>query len=163
MLLSCEFIREILHYDPITGIFTWKVDRSGAVKIGSVAGGPHNRGYWNIRIGDKKYLAHRLAWIWMTGEWPEDQIDHKDNNRSNNAWYNLREASKNQNARNTTKYSNSKSGIKGVSFHKASGKYIAQIQLNGRNKHLGVFDDIEKAREAYKIAVAWYHREFGKT
>ncbi len=162
-MLIYEFLKEILHYDPTTGIFTWKVDRSGAVVIGSIAGGPHNKGYWNIRIGDKKYLAHRLAWFWMTGEWPENEIDHRDNNKRNNAWYNLREATRAQNVKNTRGYKNSKTGIKGVSLHKATGKYIAQIQLNGRMKHLGLFDDIEKAAEAYRIAVAWYHGEFGKT
>lgn len=162
-MITYEFLKEILHYDPITGLFTWKVDRSGAVKIGSIAGGPHNKGYWNIRVGDKKYLAHRLAWFWMTGEWPEEQIDHKDCNRRNNTWVNLREATRSQNAKNTTKYKNNKSGFKGVCFSKQSENYIAQIQLNGRTKFLGHFNTAEEAAEAYKIAVTWYHREFGRT
>lgn len=58
-----EFLKSILEYEPLTGVFRWKTDRSGAVKIGSIAGGHHNKGYWHIRIGDKRYLAHRLAWL----------------------------------------------------------------------------------------------------
>lgn len=97
-MLSQEYLKSILHYDPETGILSWKVDRR-RVKIGQIAG-YLCLGYVAIGIDGKLYKGHRLAWLYMTGEWPKDEIDHINRTKHDNRWVNLREATKEQNCDN---------------------------------------------------------------
>jgi hypothetical protein len=114
MLLTAEKVRELLHYDPDTGIFTWRVNRSNA-KAGAIAGSMDN-GYRLIKINGHKHLASRLAWLYMTGAWPERNIDHRDLGPSNDRWENLRLGDHSENAQNTHVRRNNKVGKKGVHF-----------------------------------------------
>jgi hypothetical protein len=122
-LITATRLRELLHCDPETGIFTRR-------KTGRIVGTPNNRGYLVIRAGDRVHKVSRLAWLWMTGEWPKDQIDHANLNKADNRWLNLREATPSQNARNCPRLSSNTSGYKGVSWGQAivDGHYPAQRQ-----------------------------------
>jgi len=141
-------LQRILKYDPVTGIFTWAAKTSRKVVVGSVAGGKNLAGYTVIGIGGRTYYAHRLAFVYMTGSTPH-QIDHKDGERGNNAWANLRPATHQQNILNAKLASSNTSGFKGVSWHKAAGKWSAYIILDDKKKHLGLFDAAEDAHRAY--------------
>lgn len=150
--LTLELLKSQLHYDPVTGVFTWLVSRGyGPAKIeaGATAGTPSD-GYVHIYLFGTPYKAHRLAWFYMTGEWPEVDTDHQDLNRSNNAWSNLRDATRSQNIRNITLRADNKSGFKGVFWHKQRQKWTARIHDDGRYKHLGMFDTAEAAAEVFR-------------
>lgn len=135
-------LRRILHYDPATGAFTWIKSR-GRAKAGSVAGSVNVDGY--IVIAGQ--YAHRLAFLYMTGEVPP-LVDHRDRDTSNNRWDNLRAATKAVNAINSKTSIRNASGLPGVSWHSRSGKWQAHC---GR-KYLGVFDTKETAHSAYRSA-----------
>ena len=154
--LTAEYLRSILHYDPATGIFTWKVRTAKRVKVGDIAGCPNGDGYLQIRVCSRKYRAHRLAWLYHFGEWPEDQIDHINRNRSDNRISNLRDISHKQNLQNTGKYSNNTSGHPGVSWHKQSAKWQVKIKHNYKQIHLGYFSILEEAIAARKAAEKLY-------
>jgi hypothetical protein len=114
-----EIIRQSVRYDRETGLFYWIVSRGG-MKSGDVAGRINPIGYVQIQINCKNYAAHRLAWFFENGVWPDGCIDHVDNNRANNKISNLRLASVAQNNCNVPMRRNNTSGIKGVGFHKAT-------------------------------------------
>lgn len=137
--------RELLSYDGNSGVFTWKKDSA-------VAGCKTPYGYVLIGVDGALYLAHRLAWLWVTGNWPAVLIDHKNRIRDDNRWDNLREANKAQNAANSLVRSTSKSGIKGVSWCKATRKWRATITVNGKQRSLGRHTRVEAAAEAYRNA-----------
>ena len=90
MIFTLNYLRSILTYDPETGIFTNRVQRGLRGDIGKPTGSYDKDGYVILQINGKKYKAHRVAWLWMTGEWPEHEIDHKDGQPWNNVWLNLR-------------------------------------------------------------------------
>ena len=154
--ITAEKLRELLHYDPATGIFTWKVRTAHNVKVGDAAGCPGGAGYLLIGLQRRLYLAHRLAWLYTYGEWPEDQIDHINRNRSDNRISNLREVSHKQNLQNAGKYSNNTSGHPGVVWDKQKSKWKARIKHNYKLIHLGRFTDIEEALSARKAAEKRY-------
>lgn len=145
-----------LHYDPETGIFTWRFSTGGA-RRGSVAGGVNGEGYWQIWFDGRNHQAHRLAWFYMTGAWPSEEVDHKDGVRDNNRWGNLREASKAQNAQNRKTPITNRSGFIGADLHAASGLWRSQIQVSGRKIHLGTFQTAEEASAAYLAAKRELH------
>lgn len=163
-LLTQEKLKEILHYEPETGLWTWLVSNSNRVKIGSIAGN-YNKviKYHQIRIFGKLYYGHILAWLYMTGVWPENEIDHKDTNPSNNKWLNLREATSSQQKWNAGKRKNNTSGYKGVHLDKNSGKYVAQIGLNYKVIYIGSRNTIEEAHQLYCQEIEKYHCEFRRT
>ena len=154
--LTAEYLRSILHYDPETGIFTWKVSTSRRVKVGDVAGCSNGDGYLRLWLQSRLYLAHRLAWLYMNGEWPKDQLDHINRNRSDNRISNLREVTNKQNGQNKSKSSNNTSGHAGVSWHKHGSKWQAHIKHNQKLIHLGCFNTIEEALSARKAAEKLY-------
>ncbi len=154
--LTAEYLRSVLHYDQETGIFTRKVSTSNSVKVGDVAGCPNGDGYLLIMVQSRLYKAHRLAWLYVSGEWPEDQIDHINRNRSDNRITNLREVSHKQNQQNRSKPSNSTSGHPGVSWYKRYYKWVARITHNYKLIHLGYFTDREEAIAARKAAEKLY-------
>jgi hypothetical protein len=158
--LSYEYVDSILEYNPYTGNLIWKVNKKSAKVKGKIAGRKANNGYIQIKIDGKSYMAHRLAYLLMTGIWPKYQIDHWDNNPSNNKWYNLRIATHSQNMSNTLESTRNTSGYRGVCWSKKAKKWHAKIQVNGEKIHLGYFDFKHKAAEAYNRAALEYFGEF---
>lgn len=154
-------IREFLHYDPDSGIFTWTKHHFSNL-VGKRAGRIAKSGYRQISINDKLYYEHRLAFLYMTGRWPENS-DHKDLNRANNKWENLREANYTQNNQNIAVRKNNKLGLKGVSLIAKNGKYKAQIRINKIVKVIGVYDTPEEAALAYSNKAKEVHGEFYNT
>lgn len=158
-MITRERLKSILKYDPLTGHFTRLVKR-GRYQIGEIAGTPDKDGYVIVTVDYVLYKGHRLAWFYMTGVWPSDKIDHKDLNKSNNVWLNIREATEFENKHNRTKYANNTSGYKGVYFIKSTGRWSAKIRVRGVLLHLGYFDTPEIAHEVYKTAAEIYHKAF---
>ena len=151
--LTQQELKENLHYNPLTGIFTRLKSMTNTVKVGDIAGSKEKTGYVSITINNKHYRAHRLAWLYMTGEIPKGMIDHKDGVKDNNRFNNLREADKIQNGQNQNKArKGSSSGFLGVSYNKNEGKYSAQIGLNFKKKHLGYYNTAEEAYQVYLVA-----------
>lgn len=146
--LTAAEARAALHYDPETGVFTRLVSKARG-KAGRVAGSlSKTRGYVVVPLDRKVYRAHRLAWLYMTGEWPAGVIDHVDRDRSNNRWSNLREVTAAGNAQNASLRKDNKSGVKGVSWCNTNKKWLAQLRVDNRNNFLGYFDSIQEAAEA---------------
>jgi hypothetical protein len=160
MELTQEIVRELLDYDPETGELRWK--ERGIQWFENAKYPEAQRKRWNTRyagkeaftnlnlgykVGDllsNRIKAHRVIWLWMTGEWPF-YIDHIDRNRANNKWSNLRNTSAQMNSRNQKKRSTNSSGVNGVYWRKDISKWVASIPNGGKNKHLGVFDNIKDA------------------
>lgn len=157
-------LREILSYDPETGWFTWLVSNSQFV--GRIAGHRHDPGtgqaYWLIKIDRVQHKAHRLAWFYMTGKWPEALIDHRDCDGLNNVWANLREADSSTNTQNSRCRSDSRAGLKGVNFNARLGKWTARIKAGARRIYLGSFGTPEAAHAAYKTAAEKAFGEFAR-
>lgn len=153
-------LKELLCYDPSTGVFIWKVDRGGMAKADTVAGTIPKGQYCIISIDSIVYPAHRLAWLYVHGEWPKDDIDHINNNRSDNRISNLREATRSQNLQNASIMSNNTSGYKGVFWIKNKNRWSAQIKINGKRRRLGVFKTALDAHKAYCLAAKEGFGEF---
>jgi len=150
-LPTLDRLKELLHYDPLTGIFTWRVNKIG-VKAGRIAGCKKDNGYTAIRIDGTLFFAHRLAWLYMTGQAPDLFIDHIDGNRANNQIANLRIATHKQNSENLRRPSaRNSSGYRGVYYQKQTKKWVAQIGHHGKLYNLGSFltpeDAAQKAEE----------------
>jgi len=158
--MNIERLKELLHYNPVTGVFTWKVSR-GNRKVGSIAGRTFKGDYIQIKLDGKLYLAHRLAWLYMTGSWPSAEVDHRYLDRSDNAWDNIRLAAPSQNRCNKRAQSNNSLGVKGV--YKDQGKYRACVTFEGKHTYLGCFTTLEEARIAYTKEVEKLHGEFART
>ena len=159
-MLSQAELKELLNYDPLTGIFIWKISNGKRAAAGRTAGGILATGYIQIRINAKHYLAHRLAWLFQTGTFPPDQIDHINGIRDDNRYTNLREAKNSQNCCNSKIRKNNTSGMKGVSWHKQQKKWRASIVKNNKQIFLGLFDDPALAHLAYCNAAEKLHQEF---
>lgn len=157
-MIRQERLKELLHYCPETGAFTRLIKTSNRIKIGSVAGYARPGCRLVISVDGKLYHAHRLAWFWMTGEWPKDQINHINGVRDDNRWDNLREATRSQNQQNRKVNSNNKSGYMGVSWQRRAGKWVAHIKIAGCNRYLGLFTTPEDAHAAYLAAKAEHHQ-----
>lgn len=149
--LTAQYVRQILSYDPETGIFRWAIERRPSrFKPGSIAGGLAAKGHIAIKIDGQSYKAHRLAWLYMTGEWPHQQIDHRNRIPADNRFKNLRECTNPVNCQNQGIRKNNASGFAGVHrFHK---KWAASISINMTRIHLGSFDTPEEAAAAYMQA-----------
>lgn len=158
LVLTQQELKENLHYDPLTGVFTRiKVNIKNQVKVGDIAGYLSKKGYVVIVINGKAYKAHRLAWLYQTGEMPNDMIDHENTIRCDNRFCNLRQATNRQNVQNQIKSSkNNKSEFLGVSLNKR-GRYISRIGVDGKKKYLGIFNTPELASAAYLEAKRIHH------
>ncbi len=160
-LLTAEEVRRLLKYEPDTGTFFWRVDTRNT-SAGDKAGSQQSRGYWHIKINRRLYMAHRLAWVHVTGEWPDGHVDHINGRRSDNRFANLRIATNNENAWNSRIRSNNACGYKGVHFKKGIKKFVAQIHAGGRVRHLGVFMTAVEAHAAYVRAAREHFGEFAR-
>lgn len=161
--LTVERARSLLSYDPLTGILRWKVSR-GRVRGGTEAGNLKD-GYIVIKVDGREYLAHRLAWLIETGTWPTSEIDHHDEVKSNNRRNNLRECVDGVSNQLNIKAprSDNTSGIRGVSWHEAGQGWIAQINLTGKPKSLGIYASPLAAGDVYETARAEAIVERAKT
>lgn len=155
--LTAERLRELLSYDPAVGEFRRKVSPNSRIKPGDIAGFVGTAGYVQIKADGRNYLAHRLAWLYVHGVWPADQIDHINGIRSDNRIENLREATSAQNQQNRSLCHNSKSGYPGVRWAERRRKWQAVIKTGGRTTHLGSFTNIEDAIAARAKAKAESH------
>jgi len=144
-IITQNQLKEILEYNPETGRFT-------RIKNRKIAGSPNNQGYINIYVYDRLYKAHRLAFLYMTGEWPNYQVDHINHLRFDNRWINLRDVTKKVNAQNRSPSKNNTSGCAGVYWNKNEKQWHASYYLNGKNRHLGCFTIFEEAVTARKKA-----------
>ena len=155
--LSAAQARELLDYAPDTGLLTWKATGTGR-RSGGEAGNRNTDGYVRTTIKYRAYANHRLAWMIYYGEWPKDQVDHIDGDRSNNRIFNLRQASSainNQNLRRA--HPNNKLGVLGVYYDGVHSKYLAHISVSGKQKYLGRFNSLEEASNAYLAAKRALH------
>jgi hypothetical protein len=147
--LTAEFVRQVFSYDPLTGILMWK-SPFHSKSIGKPAGCINKLGYVQVRIKNTDYYVHRIIWLYMTGVWPEREVDHDDMNRANNVWKNLRLATSSENGYNRPAQKNNTSGFKGVVRHQ--GKWMARIKHAGKGIYLGIFSTPEEASQAYDEA-----------
>ena len=156
--LTHEKVRLKFNYDQASGIFTRAVD-ARSHKAGSVVTGTKSHGYVRIWVDGKQVAAHRLAWFWMTGEWPSMDIDHIDGCRDNNAWNNLRHVDRSMNLENMRKAKshNRSTGLLGAYHSPTKGRFVSRIQVRGQNKNLGSFATAEEAHLAYMSAKRTLH------
>ena len=155
-MISIERLKDLLWYDPVTGIFTNRTSRHHSAKAGEVAGSKSGGGYIQLSLDGQPYLAHRMAWFYMTGTWPAGLIDHRDGNRSNNAWMNLRDEPRlinQQNLRRATKANGS--GLLGA--FRVGNRYKSSIRVKGKVLHLGFFATAIEAHQAYVAAKRLHH------
>ena len=135
--ITQERLKEVLDYNPDTGIFRWMVSTGHRAIVGAVAGSLKESGYIEINVDGRRYQAHRLAILYTDGYMPENTVDHKDRVRSNNWRDNLREATQQCQNRNCGMRKDNKSGVKGVSWCQREGKWYAHIVVDGSGKNLG--------------------------
>ena len=159
--ISAARLRELLHYDPDTGVFVWVRPTGRRTKSGDIAGSAEGRGYWAIRIQTARYKAHRLAWLYHYGAWPEGDIDHINSDRRDNRIANLRDVDRSTNIQNLkVAKSHNSSGLLGVVLDrskKTAMKYAARIVYGGKQHSLGYFSTPEAAHAAYLTAKREHH------
>lgn len=158
-ILSAEKLRELLHYDPETGIFVWRVRVSQAVKVGHVAGRINYDGYSTIKILGYEYRAHRLAMFYAEGIMPPAEVDHINGIRLDNRLANLRHADRSTNAQNMRKAlsTNLSCGLMGATWDKTRKTWKASIQVNGKKRTLGAFATAQEAHDCYIAAKRTHH------
>lgn len=156
--LTQERLKELLHYDPEAGVFTWLVRSAQRIKVGDETGYQHpSSGYIYIRVCGKLYRAHRLAFLYMLGEFPPNDVDHRDGCPSNNKWKNLRHSTDSENQQNRKLSSSNKTGFTGVSYNNRRRKFVSTIRISKKNRCLGYFNTAEEANIAYCKAKAKHH------
>jgi len=160
---SQERLKEVLDYDPDTGVFRWKCRLSRFTEEGAVAGNKNAYGYIRIGLNYKHHYAHKLAWFFVTGEWPSKDIDHINGVRYDNRLSNLRLATRGENVSNSGPRSNNSSGYKGVYWNRRENRWAAQIRKDGVGKNLGYFDTPEDAAKAYEAASVSLFGDFALT
>lgn len=149
-------VKQLLHYDPETGIFRYKQKR-GRERVGDVAGTVTSDGYVAITIDRMTFQAHRLAFLYMTGAFPKDCVDHVDRRRDNNSWANLRPATAQENRQNQARRADNTSGYPGVTWDQSKQRWMARIYHEGKDYFLGRFRTAAEAFKAYSSAKAKIH------
>lgn len=158
--ITQDYLKSILSYDPETGIFTWIQRLSGNISVGSVAGTTMRDGYIKIRVGGHGHPAHRLAWLYVYGVFPENQLDHINLNKSDNSIKNLRPATSSENQRNKGLMKSNKSGYKNVSWCSRAKKWKVGLKVNRKSFHFGYFSNIQDANIAAINARVLMHLDF---
>lgn len=161
--ISHERLKQAMHYDPETGHFTRLISPYPAMvgrRAGSKKPAPNGRQYLTVYIDGAAYLAHALAYFYMTGNWHSGDVDHRNRDGLDNRWANLRPATRAQNKMNSKCRSDNKCGMKGVSFKR--GKWRPRIQVGDKRFYLGGFDTPEAAHAAYEAAAKQYFGEFAR-
>jgi len=156
-MLTQNELKSLLHYDPESGDLTWLKNNHNQRKAGEIAGWICSEGYRCIQIQHKAYKAHRLIYLYMMGHFPKEIMDHRNGNRADNHWSNLRSCSRDENAQNRKKQIN-KSGFTGVTWNKKLKKYAAAIRINTKLIHLGYFEDPAEGHQAYLLGKQKYHK-----
>lgn len=154
-MLAQERVKELFDYDPEFGLLTYKIKVNTKRDIGDQVGWLDD-GYRKMLIDYKQYKVHRIIYLWMTGEFPKNDTDHINGNKSDNRWLNLRDATRSENSRNRRLNKNNSSGFCGVSI-KENGSWQSSIRVKGKNKILGTFEDIADAINARKQANIKYN------
>lgn len=153
--LTQNYLKELLYYNQITGVFTWKArpkqrPQWNARYAGAKAGSLDTNGYLRITINGSRYSAHRLAWFYVNGVWPENEIDHIDRDKTNNRISNLRDVDKSENQQNKiAAQRNSRTGFLGVHYCRKRENFVAKIMINKKRFHIGYFKTAEEASQAY--------------
>jgi hypothetical protein len=162
-MITREELLIYLRYEPSTGLFTWRAHPQRS-RVGQLAGTTNKQGYVIITINKKLYKAHRLAFLFMTGEFPNSnlQVDHIDGVCDNNRWCNLRIATAAQNQHNSKIAINNSTGVKGVSFNKRTNKYAVDVRLNKQHNYLGEYATLDEASKVAKSARLQLHGNFAK-
>lgn len=161
LLVSHERLTALLQYDRHSGRFFWLQKPAKNIVVGTEAGHVYSTGYCLISIAGVLYYRHRLAWFYETGEWPPDEIDHRQGVEASDKIANLRPATKQQNSWNSRVHKRNKLGIKGVRLH--DGAYEARISVKGKNISLGRFPCAQEAAAAYRKATRKYFGEFASS
>lgn len=164
--LTQVILKHFLYYDPFTGIFKWVAIPKFAhrINIGDTAGTTRGKeGYVIIKLLQEYHFAHRLAWLYMTGEWPEKFIDHINVVKDDNRWKNLREADHSTNAMNVKRQTNNTSGFKGIDLDKRCNLWRVRIVKDKKEILIGYFKTKEEAVESRARAAIFYHGEFART
>jgi hypothetical protein len=159
-MITASELKELVIYSSETGEFVSRVDRSSRARAGRKIGTILPNGYVHIMINGRFYKGHRLAWLYMTGEWPAEQIDHVNGERSDNRWSNLRHCSASQNSFNRKKYRNNSTSVTGVYWHKRSQRWTASIDVSRKRISLGYFDSIDDAGRSRREAERKYFGDF---
>lgn len=149
-VLKPDRLRELLHYDPASGNFTYLVRAARGTPIGSIAGSVNSEGYRNIRVDGRTYKAHRLAWLYVKGAWPVGMIDHINGDRADNRFGNLREVTRSENLANSRVFRRGKIYPKGVGLRPQG--FCARIQARKQSYFLGYFKSEIEAAAAYEAA-----------
>jgi len=164
-VLGADELKLLLRYEPDTGLFFWLPrpdDKQWSSRHAHKQAGDLSRGYVRIRVNKQGYKAHRLAWLFVTGEYPPDTIDHIDGDRENNRLTNLRPATYSQNMCNTGPRATNKTGAKGVYFDRRASKYRVDIKFNGIKTYVGHFPDLTTAQKARAAAAESLHKGFAR-
>lgn len=167
-----EYLVECFDYDAESGVLTWRarplhhfknslgMNVFNSVYAGAEAGHINSKGYFNVEINRRSYKCHRVIWKLIAGTDPDEGLDHKDTNKQNNAWTNLREATRQENEFNQPLRKSNTTGYKGVSYHRATKRFQASVREHGKKKHLGLFETAELAHAAYCATAQRVHGEF---
>lgn len=159
-VIEFEKVNELLNYNPENGKLQWKKFRAANAQVGDIAGFVGRDGYVRVKILGRSILAHRIAWLLFYKKQPENEIDHINGDRSDNKISNLRSCDRRQNSRNTATRSDNECGIKGVGYHKPSGKWRARIYVDGKSKFIGNFLSKHEAKKAYEAAAKSIYGDF---
>ena len=158
--LTYERLKQMFSYSPETGEFTRLVRTSNSTRVGEVAGGKMTHGYLTLCIDYQSHYAHRLAWLYTHGVWPDRNIDHINGNRLDNRIANIRQCNQTENLFNAAIRKNNTSGYRGVYWNKRKQKFEVKCNVNKQTTHLGYFGTIEAAAIAYRSFAESQHGEF---
>lgn len=155
--LTAARLRELLHYNPDSGLFTWVVSTTRRIRVGAIAGTLVKEGYVSIGVDRDLHRAHRLAWLYVYGEWPKHDIDHINGNRSDNRIANLRDVTRTVNLQNLRLAHKDKQSNAPLGVYTDKKKWAAAIRVNGERVRLGNFNTPEEAHAAYLEAKRKHH------